>query len=267
MRVITHLVFCLIAFWQTQAAGHEETLSERASNPITNLSQLQFESDFSPKNYGSTGYANELTIKPLLALNKTEKFPFEQLMRLKIQVPTLPHSSTTTRGTYLGDTQFFDLFITEDPSWGRWGIGPMAIFPTATKLEAGQGKWQLGPSFGISLLKYTGWQLGFLAQNPISFAGNHHKPHQNYLLFQPFITYHFLKNTYLTSNPEWTIDWIHHTQQIPVNIGIGHTSSSFGGLKLDACLQTEWMAYQNAVHQAGYVNHFTVQLSVNILFD
>lgn len=260
-------IFCLALGWIFYAFGREETLSERASNPITNLSQLQFENDVSPKNYGTKAYANELTIRPIIALNRTENFPFEQLIRVKIQVPTLPNSSKTSKGTYLGDTQFFDLFITEDPSWGRWGIGPMAIFPTATKLEAGQGKWQLGPAIGMSILKYANWQIGFLAQNPISFAGNSHKPHQNYLLFQPFITYHFLKNSYLTTNPEWTIDWVHHANQIPVNIGIGHTASFIGNLKLDSCLQVEWMAYQNAVHREGYVNHFTVQLSVNILFD
>lgn len=256
-----------MGLWQCQAFGQMETLSERASNPITNLSQLQFENDYSPKNYGSNGAANQLTIKPIIALDKTDTFPFEQLIRFKIQVPTLPKSSQTTKGTYLGDTQFFDLFIKEEPTWGRWGIGPMAIFPTATKLEAGQSKWQLGPAVGLSLLKYTGWQIGFLAQNPIAFAGNRHKPHQNYLLFQPFVTYHFLKTTYLTLNPEWTIDWVHHTKQIPVNIGIGHTAPFIGSLKLDSCLQFEWMAYQNAVPIDGYVNQFTVQLSLNILFD
>lgn len=247
--------------------GGMETLSDRASNPITNLSQLQFENDISPNNYGTKDYANTLLIKPLIALDKTDWFPFEQLIRFKIQVPTLPNSSMTRKGTSLGDTQFFALFIKEEPIWGRWGIGPMAIFPTATKLDAGQGKWQIGPAIGLSILKFTRWQFGFLAQNPISFAGNRHKSNQNYLLFQPFITYHFSKNTYMTTNGEWTIDWLHHANQIPLNIGIGYTSSLFGNLKLDSIIQFEWMAYQNATKFAGYVNQFTVQISVNILFE
>jgi hypothetical protein len=242
-------------------------LSERASNPITNLSQLQFENNFSPTNDGSKDSANKVTVCPLIAFNRTDWFPFEQLMRVKFQIPTLPNSSNTRKGTYLGDTQFFDLFIKEEPSWGRWGIGPMAIFPTATSLQAGQGKWQLGPAFGISLLKFTGWQIGFLAQNPISFAGNSHQSKQNYLLFQPFIIYHFLKNTYLVSNSEWTIDWLHHTKQIPVNIGIGHTTPFIGKFQLDSSLQLQWMAYQNATKVGGFVNHFTVQISCNLLFE
>lgn len=250
---------------KNQTEAWHQTLSQRASNPITNLSQLQFENDVSPKNYGSKDCANEILIKPLIALDKTDWLPFEQLIRLKIQIPTLPESSLTRRGTSLGDTQFFDLFIKEEPSWGRWGIGPMAIFPTASKLEAGQGKWQAGPALGISILKYKSWQIGFLAQNPISFAGNHRKAKQNYLLFQPFIIHHFLKNTYVISNAEWTIDWLNQTKQIPVNIGIGHTFT--GKIKLDSLLQLEWMAYQNAKKLSGYVNQFTIQISFSILFN
>jgi len=249
----------------SKSFGREETLSERASNPITNLTQLQFENDASPKNYGTKDWANTVLVKPIIALDRRNGFPFEQLIRFKFQIPTLPDSSVTARGTALGDTQFFDLFVTEEPTWGRWGIGPMAIFPTATKLDVGQGKWQLGPAFGISVLKFKGWQIGCLAQNPISFAGNHRKPTQNYLLFQPFIIYHFLKNSYFITNGEWTIDWRHHIRQIPLNIGLGHTFE--GPLKIDSLLQFEWMAYQNAVKSSGYVNKYTVQFSLSILFN
>lgn len=245
-------------------AGWSATLSERASNPITNLSQLQLENDYSPQNYGTHDAANKGLVKPVIALDRTNYFPFEQLIRIKFQIPTLPNSAKTTRGTSLGDTQFFDLFVLEE-SWGRWGFGPMAIFPTATKLDAGQGKWQLGPAFGISILKFANWQFGFLAQNPISFAGNSHKRSQNYLLFQPFITYHFSKNSYLKSDGEWTVDWRAHTRQIPINFGLGHTY--IGDLKIDFLLQFQWMVSQNAVRKSGFVNKYTWQLSISFLFD
>lgn len=258
--LLVYVIYCKEAF-----SWHEPTLSDRASNPITNLSQLQLESDFSPKNYGTSGVANQATVKPLIALDKTSWFPFEQLMRIKFQIPTIPKSSLTTQGTFLGDTQYFDLFITEEPSWGRWGIGPIAIFPTASKREAGQGKWQLGPACGISVLKFPQWQIGFLAQNPISFAGNSNRARQNYLMFQPFVIYHFRKNTYLITNGEWTIDWLQNNKQIPINIGIGHTTSLFG-IKVDSLLQFEYMAYQNAVKLSGYANQYTIQYTLSILF-
>lgn len=261
-------IFFVAVTYEGLAFGWMQTLSERASNPITNLSQLQFENDISPQNYGTKEHENRFYIKPLIALNKSEAFPFEQLIRFYFQIPTLPKSPKTRRGTALGDTQFFDLFITEEPSWGRWGIGPMAIFPTATRLDAGQGKWQIGPAAGLSILKYAHWQIGFLAQNPISVAGNRQKSRQNYLLFQPFLIYHFLKNSYFITNGQWTIDWQNHTKQIPVNIGIGYTSPADSTkYRVDSLLQFEWMAYQNAQKLSGYVNQFTVQLNCSLLFN
>lgn len=263
--LIIAIIFVISVIHPKPAFGWIATLSERASNPITNLSQLQFENDFSPKNYGTPDSANLMQLKPVIALDKRSWLPLEQLIRLKFQIPSLPKSSQTTRGTSLGDTQFFDLFIAED-SWGRWGVGPMAIFPTATKLDAGQGKWQLGPALGASILKWSGWQIGFLAQNPISFAGNSEKSNQNYLLFQPFVTYHFLKNSYVITNGQWTLDWLNRTKQIPVNIGIGYTAA-MRKFKFDTLLQFQWMAYQNAVSSAGYVNKYTVQITFSLLFD
>lgn len=256
---------CLLFTIAGVVYSYEGTLSDRATNPLTNLTQIQFENDFSSLNAGSHKSSNLLTIKPIIAIHSSQRFPWQQLIRIKFQIPTLPPSSQTTSTTCVGDTQLFDLFI-KKKSWGKWGIGPVAILPTATQLQAGQGKWQLGPAFGISILKYKKWQFGFLAQNPLSFAGHPKLTKQNTLYFQPFITYHYLKNDYITTNAEWTIDWIHHTQQIPINIGIGHTFS-IGTQKIDTSLDLEWMAYQNAVKEEGYVNQFTVQLSFNLLFN
>lgn len=253
------LCLMLMSF-ATEAFGFSESISDRATNPITNMDQLQTENDFSPRNYGTSDSVNKILIKPLVYIDR-------QLIRFKFQIPTLPNSSTTKRGTALGDTQFFDLLVTEDPSWGRWGIGPMAIFPTASKLDAGQGKWQIGPACGISILKFPGWQFGFLAQNPISVAGNKKKSQQNYLLFQPFATYHFTKDAYMTINPEWTIDWFHRVKQLPLNFGFGYTFSQMKPFKIDTSLQIQWMAYQTAVKVEGYVNQTTIQFCLNILFN
>lgn len=51
-----------------------KNLSERAANPITNLSQLQFENDVSSKNYGSKDSANTVLIKPLIGFMISNKF-------------------------------------------------------------------------------------------------------------------------------------------------------------------------------------------------
>ena len=86
-------------------------------------------------------------------------------------------------------------------------------------------------------------------------------------MFQPFATYHFSKNAYIFSNAQWTIDWVHHSQIIPLDIGFGYTYALTEQFKIDSSLQFEWTAYQNAVVNNGYVNQYTLQFCFNILFD
>jgi hypothetical protein len=241
------------------ASLETEKLPERATNPITNLLQLQFENDVTFTNKGSPDASNVFYVKPLIPILS---HPFPQLIRFKIPVSTLPRSYNVTPATILSDIQFFDLIVF-DYSWGRWGIGPVMFFPTATKLEGGSGKWQLGPAIGFSYTGIPTWQFGFLSQNPISFAGNHHTPAVNTQYFQPFITKHFAEGWYFSFNPTWVIQWNARNTQIPINMGFGRVFS-IGSLKLDVTLQYQFLAYYNS---ASVVPNQTLQISWAILFD
>ena len=61
-RLVCFFALCSLG---NKAFGWHESLSERASNPITTLSQLQTENDYSPKNYGSGDSYNQVLIKTL----------------------------------------------------------------------------------------------------------------------------------------------------------------------------------------------------------
>ena len=50
------------------------------------------------------------------------------------------------------------------------GVGPTFVFPTATSRSAGEGAWQTGPALGAIYAGIPGLLVGFVAQNPISFA-------------------------------------------------------------------------------------------------
>lgn len=236
------------------------SLVQKAKQPITKLKQIQTESDFTARNYGSSDCSNIFYIKPIIPIEKNAWIDLEQLIRIEFQVVSLAKSSTITPCTTLGDTQFFDLFLTET-DWGRWGVGPMFIFPTATKTSAGQGKWQAGPACGISFLQDPRFQFGFLAQNPIAFAGNSHLPSIVTLLFQPILTIHLEDNWYINANPQWSFQWNPSSIQIPLNLGIGRVFS-VGSYNIDASLDGEWLAYKKAT---GVIPQFTLQLSVNLL--
>ena len=68
------------------------------------------------------------------------------------------------------------------------GIGPTFVFPTATSRSAGQGAWQAGPALGAVYAGIPGLLIGFVYQNPISFAySSSNRPAQNTLQLQPVL--------------------------------------------------------------------------------
>ena len=59
---------------------------------------------------------------------------------------TLPIVTDSPSGeSGLSDLVLFDL-IKFEKSWGRWGIGPVLLAPTATDDAIGAGKWSIGTS-------------------------------------------------------------------------------------------------------------------------
>lgn len=239
------------------------TVAEEATNPVTKIEQLQFENDYSSSNYGAKGTQNNFYFKRVVLLPKNSFSSYRQQIRWKFEMGTLPKSKTTVAAFSTEDTQVYDLFVVIDHERFRFGVGPMAILPTASKLQAGQGKWQLGPAFGFSYTPIPKLQFGILAQNPISFAGVSSLPHQNTLYFKPSIVYHFIRNWYVSTDAEWTIVWNRRQIQIPINFGIG-TIVTIAGQKINLGIAAEWMAYQKAT---GVNPKFTTQLTCNFLFE
>ncbi len=233
----------------------------RAVDPIIPINQLQLENDYSPLNAHAHGMSNIFYLKPLFKIPPNRFVPVFQGVRFEFQLVSTPKTSTSTATTNLGDTQFFDLFLWAG-KWWEVGIGPMAIFPTALNPLTGQGKWQAGPAFGF-FLQLSQTQLGLLAQNPISFAGNSHRPNQNYLLFQPLLFQHLKNGWYLKSNPQWTFDWIHHNNRLPLNFGVGRIFT-LGGQPFNMDLVAEAMTYKTG---SGFVPQFTIQFLFSILFE
>jgi hypothetical protein len=78
------------------------------------------------------------------------------------------------------------------------GMGPTFVFPTATSKSAGQGAWPAGPAFGAIYARIPGVLMGFVVQNPISFAyTSPNEPPLNTLVFQPVIALHLWDKWFL----------------------------------------------------------------------
>jgi hypothetical protein len=204
-----------------------QELATEFTDPLTTLPQIFLKDAYSPANFGTHVQTNQALARAIIPrLPRFSLFPFIQLIRPTFSLVTVPSSRGGTR-TEFGDTQVFDLAVLPWPGEStdlKIGLGPMFVFPTATSKSAGQGAWQAGPALGAV---YTGipWLLmGFLFQNPVSFAytSPHRKP-QNTIAFEPALLLHLVRGWYIRSaDATWIVDWHHRSPTtLPMSLGVG----------------------------------------------
>jgi hypothetical protein len=235
---------------QTPGLATEEKLIKDFTDPLTTLPQISLKDAFTPANFGTHVQTNQVILRPIIPrVPRYSLFPFIQLIRPSFSLVTVPSARGGTR-TEFGDVQLFDLAILPWPSDEthlKIGLGPMFVFPTASSRSAGQGAWQAGPAIGAV---YTGipWLvMGFLFQNPISFAYTSPKrPPQNTLAFQPALALHVWKGWYLRSaEAAWTYGWRHHSPTVlPLSLGVGDVIVRPGLPPLNFFVTGQWTVYR-----------------------
>jgi hypothetical protein len=91
--------------------------------------------------------------------------------------------------------------------WGRWGIGPVMLFPTASNDQLGAGKWAAGPAAGF-VARSTKLMWGCFNQNLFSFAGDGNREDVNVSILQPILNYALPDKWSIgTSEMNVTYDW------------------------------------------------------------
>ena len=214
---------------ETSGSEHKgsRSLLEKATDPTSILTQLQFQNVFIPSTHDASGYSNQTIIQPVLPIpTGWDLFP-TQILR-----PTLPlhvHSADpdgpVEETSGLGDLVVIDLFLPKREKWGTWGIGPIAIFPTASDDRLGQGKWQLGPAAVVLYSGIKNWQFGALVENPISFAGDSDRDSVSTLLIQPIATRHFKDGWYAGwGEIPFSYEWLNGDYNIPLNMRLGRVT-------------------------------------------
>jgi hypothetical protein len=235
---------------QTSGPAAEEKLIKDFTDPLTTLPQISIKDAFTPANFGTHVQTNQVIVRPIIPrLPRFSLFPFVQLIRPSFSLVTVPSARGGTR-TEFGDMQLFDLAVLPWPSEKthfKIGLGPMFVFPTATSRSAGQGAWQAGPALGAV---YTGipWLvMGFLFQNPISFAYTSPKRlPQNTLQFQPALALHIWEGWYLRSaEATWVCGWRHHSPTVlPLSLGVGDVIVRPGLPPLNFYVTGQWTVYR-----------------------
>jgi hypothetical protein len=259
------MIVPVVGYAQTQTTTSslsvEEQLERDFTDPLSTLPQVLVRDSYTPANYGPGPctsrvclrdyQTNQAIIRPLIPRIPPESLlPFSQLIRPTIALVTVQSSRGGTR------TEFGDLPVT-DFAILPWldrkktglliGVGPTFVFPTATSRSAGEGAWQAGPALGAVYTGIPGLLIGFIAQNPISFAyTSPNRLPQNTFQFQPFVALHLWGKWYLRSaEANWMIGWRrHYPTTLPLSIGLGRTIVRPGLPPMSIFVTGEWMAYR-----------------------
>ena len=238
----------------------EEKLEQDFTNPLSTLPQLLIRDSYTPALYAPCtppapcwrdDETNNLIVRPLIPrFPPNTLLPFSQLIRPTFSLITVPSSRGGTR-TEFGDLPVFDIAVMPWPSSEEtgflWGVGPTFVFPTATSKSAGQGAWQAGPALGMIYKGIPGLLVGFVAQNPISFAyTSPDRPPLNNFQFQPVLALHLWDKWYLRSaEATWSVGWRRHNPTtLPLSIGLGRTLVRPGLPPMSLFVTGQWMAYR-----------------------
>ena len=246
-----------------------QNLEREFTDPLTTLPQLFLKDAFSPVNYGTSVQTNQVIARAIIPrIPPNTLLPFVQLVRPTFSLVTVP----TPRGgarTDFGDMQLFDLAVLPWPpkeTGFRFRLGPTFVFPTATSKLAGQGAWQAGPACAAVYTGVPRLLIGFLLQNPISFAyTSRDRPSQNTLAFQPVVLFSLWDGWYLRSaDATWVYGWRRHSPSLlPLSLGVGRVMVRPGLPPLNFYVSGQWMAY----HQNSPItSRWSVNFGVTIAF-
>jgi len=213
------VLICAGYAWGEEDAGVDQgkaNLVKQANAPISSILQFRFQDTYQPEWSGASGEGNAVTLYVTMPLPKRRLLPLPQLSLL-----TLPVAITMPDGlTGYGDLRFLDVAISQVGAHAVWGVGPTFVFPTASRRETGQGKWQVGPAAAVAFYPER-WLAGVLVQNPISFAGDHDRREVNVMVLQPFLSYQLGHGWFVRSQPQMVINWKDGRHQLPLDLGAG----------------------------------------------
>jgi len=175
-------------------------LAKKLSNPIADLIsvpiQFNFDRGLGAENDGERYLTN---VQPVIPFSVTEDWSL--ISRTIAPLVGLDGVAPVGSEFGLGDVTQSLFFSPKAPGPGGliWGVGPVALFPTATDDALGAGKWAAGPT-AVALLQRDGWTVGALVNHLWSFAGEDDRADVNASFLQPFVAHTWPTATTLTLN-------------------------------------------------------------------
>lgn len=144
----------------------------------------------------------------------------------------------------LGDAEFMAMVspISKASSGFLWGLGPTAVFPTATDRHLGNGKWQLGGALAAVYMDET-WVVGVFPQQWWSVGGDPDRKEVSLTKAQYFIWYSPAPTWQVGMSPNVLIDWSQKKAEdaltLPVGLGLAKLLM-LGELPLKIALEADY---------------------------
>ena len=249
-----------------------EELNRQLNNPVSSVWSIVFQNNYTQLKSGSKDapgwdegddkwYYN-LNFQPVLPLPLTSKWNLinRPVIPIFADRPVL-ESDGFHEVDGLGDIALVSLLSPAKTAGGfLWGVGPTLIFPTATKDELGQEKWQAGPA-AVGLYLGKEWIFGAFPQHWWSYAGNDDRKSTSQTNIQYFIWRLLPGQWQIGTAPNILVDWKADDDDdkltLPVGLGVGKLFK-IGGLPIKCILEGQYAV----VHPDDYGQEWNIRFTV-----
>lgn len=247
---------------QAQDASDNTQAAENATNPLAFVTKLQFQPNYTFLDVGGDQLS---LISRISQPTKTVGLPFikskdpSKIYTIyRLEVPVISQTLGTSNplnATGLSDIALLDV-VAFSQEWGLIGAGGGLIFPTASPDVLGTGKLNAGPVAVALYTKIPKLQVGLLAQQYFSIAGNGDRSNQSFMLFQPIVNKVLNNGYFLQFSPIMKFDWESSSYSIPISVAFGRAFAK----NLSMFIAPEYV-----ISGPGQGN-FTIRLNINTMF-